>query len=135
LVVAGVCLAAPTGGQEPTGPPPQVATSHALDRIRDALTSEPALTLPDDTRRFYLEVVERPRTWQEYMDGSNHPFAITSIVPPSNRRAGSLLGGGGGIDLLGVINSVRRAYREREAASIRRQIDRELQAIEAGRSE
>lgn len=134
IAVILVCLAPPALAQEasePAQPPPVFkADAATLDRIRNAVETPPALVLPD-ALRFYLEIVGSPRrTWQDYMAGAGNPFAITPLRPPSTWPGGDALGGGTGIDLLGLFRRMNEARREREAQKLREQISRELRTIE-----
>jgi hypothetical protein len=132
LMCALACVGAPLSAQEAPAPAPAPVFKpdpRTLDRIRTALDREPALDLPAEGLRFYLETSSVRRTWQNYMASARDAFAITPITPPGERPGG--LPGGAGIDLLSIFGRVNQARRDREARQIRERIDRELQAIEA----
>jgi hypothetical protein len=133
LTLGLLSVATLSPAQERETPPPDpvfVADSRTLARIQEALDREPVVGASAAGRRFYLEIVGRPPTWQEYMAGSHGLLAITPTTPPGDRPGGGALGGGAGIDLLGIFRSVGRAMRERETRQIRERIDRELRALE-----
>lgn len=117
-------------GAVPAAEPTFIADPRTLARIEAALERSPLVEPRTEGRRFFLEVIGRPRTWQEYMAGSQGLFAITPIRPASDRPGGNALGGGAGLDLLGMFRGVGRSMREREARGIRERIDRELRTLE-----
>lgn len=104
-----------------------------LERIRDALADDPALTITDDTLRFYLQVTAPRPTFADYLKGSGRWFDITTTGPPSNNRNGSRLPAGGGLDLGALFGRWERALNARTLRRIREQIDRELDALEAAK--
>jgi hypothetical protein len=104
-----------------------------LERIRAALEDDPVLTITDDALRFYLQVTATKPTFADYLKGSGRWFEITTTGPPSSNRNGSRLPAGGGIDLGALFGRWERALNARTLRSIRQQIDRELDALEAAK--
>ena len=137
LTLGGLSIGVSATAQDPAADaepaPVFVPSERTLAVIERALQGDPVITDAVEGRRFFLQVVARPVTWQEYMAGSNGMFAITPIRPPDDRPGGDPLGGGSGIDLLGIFRSVGQAMRDREVRQIRERIDRELLALEAAR--
>lgn len=97
-----------------------IADGAVLEQIRAALASEPAVDLSSDRLRFYTHVDAVPRlTFGNGIDSSDDWFRITGF---GSRGA---LGGGGGIDVLALLQQLQARRRRAEAERIRARIDRE----------
>jgi hypothetical protein len=111
-----------------------VATDADLDRIREALASEPAISLSAATR-FSIEVIARRPTFADYLKGSDLRAHVARPMPPGDGYSAAFAGGG--IDLGQLIGAglerFRNAQHQRTIRKIRERIDRELQALSAGR--
>ncbi len=138
LVVVLTCAAHPASGQEvdPGSPSstPRLATDADLDRIREALASEPAISLSAATR-FSIEVIVRRPTFADYLKGSDLRAHVARPMPPGDGYSAAFAGGG--FDLLQLIGAgverFRNAQHQRTIRKIRERIDRELQALSAER--
>ncbi len=146
-LVAGLILATPwallaqdtseetqDASEETPAPPTYVPDARTLTRIQSVLDADSPAQLRIDGLTFYLSVTETRPTFADYLRGTGKWFEISPIEPPSNARYRSGLPAGAGIDLLSIFRSMNRALDERKARQIRRQIDRELDAIDGIRS-
>lgn len=130
------CVAATASAQSPEdgSPAPRVVSDATLARIRQALDSEPGLTIDQDALRFYMQISAKPPTFADYLKASGAWFEISQTSAPTRLGGGARAPAVGGIDLLSLFGRAGKAIQDRKARQIREQIDRELRALAAAKA-
>ncbi|MEO7191794.1 MAG: hypothetical protein ABI051_12135 [Vicinamibacterales bacterium] len=130
-------------------------TDSDLKRIRQALSSEPALLISDDQLRFYVEVLAKQQTFADFVKGYDlkngptkrgnpmtHQEFLTMVTPKELYSSGGITASEmlqfavtnwlGQTLVRRAIEEIRSAKSEREVQEIRDRINRELAALKGG---